>query len=181
MRRSSFYRPTLRAGREAATSSFVFPLVGAIEPRIMLQSDMGTGAHPHEIAASPTVAAWLATRGITARRGWEAVAPDTRSAKQAAPKRKPKRSSAAGKKWRRRRPLRMTPKAQRRRWFRQHNKRTRVLPAADARGQRAARYQTEPSQLIVQCLSSSGCAAELESRIPACATAPATSGVGQHQ
>jgi hypothetical protein len=110
---------------------------------------MAIGTQSHGTALSGTVAAWLATRSITVRRAREAAAelsdvpaaPDTGSAKQGAPSPEPKRSSAAGKKWRRRTPVRMTAKAQRRRWFRQHNKRMRALAlrqmhAADAEGDR---------------------------------------------
>jgi hypothetical protein len=106
----------------------------ASEARIMIRNHMAIGMQSHETALSGTVAAWLATRSITVRRARAAAtefsdvpaAPDTGSAKQAAPSPGPKRSSAAGKKWRRRRPVRMTAKAQRRRWFRQHNKRMRA-------------------------------------------------------
>lgn len=107
--------------------------IDATEARIMLQNDMATGAHPHETATSATVAAWLAARGIAVRRGREAAvyygpaAPGMGSATRKAPSRRLPSLSIAGKKGRRRRPLRMTAKAQRRRWIREHNRRMRAL------------------------------------------------------
>jgi hypothetical protein len=99
---------------------------------------MAIGMQSRETALSGTVAAWLATRSITTRRAREAAAkcsdvpaaPYIGSVEQVAPSPKPKRSSAAGKKWCRRR---MTPKAQRRRWFRQRNKRMRALALREMR------------------------------------------------
>jgi hypothetical protein len=68
-------------------------------------------------------AAWLIAKGMLARRS-AGTTGESVGVTESEPK---NLSAAAKKKWRRKMPLRMTPKAQRRRWFREHNRRMKAI------------------------------------------------------
>jgi hypothetical protein len=100
---------------------------------------MEAGIHLRATASQGTAAMWRAAREMIVgrrRRAAVNVAPsgtnDARSVEAGTPTEPPKQSWH-GKKRRYRMPLRMTPKAQRRRWFRQQNKRVRALALRDMR------------------------------------------------
>jgi hypothetical protein len=110
---------------------------------IMLENAMAAKMHSQETALFAALATRLTARRVTTGNRRNAVAdpavdPTLFIADDAArtsprPQADIQKAPTAGKKRRWRRPLRMTPKAQRRRWFKQHNRRMRAIALRNLR------------------------------------------------
>ena len=103
----------------------------------MVEIIMATKMHSPDGAVFITVAGQLTARRKMRDRRYTGNSPGvdyrprpldpSRASKSVSPLANPQSSPTSGKKRRCRPPLRMTPKAQRRRWFREHNRRMRAL------------------------------------------------------